>query len=138
MQVVMGKHRLPDFAFKNKQAVPDLLASAKTRRNMKQMERHLQKEPEHKFRIQDGSTPSYRAFHEVLITKDLESERNNELKEFIVKHIAEYKGISEEKHGIPQMLFERKQDAQMFANELAARLNIHKEHISVKARKFTR
>jgi hypothetical protein len=36
------------------------------------------------------------------------------------------------------MLFERKQDAQKFANELGARLDIPKEHITVKARKFTR
>jgi hypothetical protein len=105
---------------------------------MTKQERHLQKEPDHKFRTQDGFTPAYKAFHEVYITKDLESERNEELKVFINKHIAEFKGIIEEKHGIPQMLFERKQDAQMFANELGARLNIHKEHISVKARKFTR
>ena len=39
---------------------------------------------------------------------------------------------------IPLMLFERKQDAQKFADELGARLTIHKEHITVKARKFTR
>jgi hypothetical protein len=105
---------------------------------MTEQEQHFQKEPEHKFRTQDGSTPTYRAFHEVYITKDLGSERNEELKVFINKHINEYKGITEEKHGIPQMLFERNQDAQMFANELAARLSIHKDHISVKARKFTR
>jgi hypothetical protein len=60
------------------------------------------------------------------------------LKAFINKHIAEFKGTIEEKHGIPQMLFERKQDAQEFANELGARLDIQKEHITVKARKFTR
>jgi hypothetical protein len=105
---------------------------------MTEQERHLQKKPKHKFRTQDGSTPTYKAFHEVYVTKDLESERNEELKDFIKQHITEFKGITEEKHGIPQMLFERKQDAQVFANELAARLNIHKEHISVKARKFTR
>jgi hypothetical protein len=105
---------------------------------MTEQERHLQKEPDHKFRTQDGFTPAYKAFHEVFITKDLESERNEELKDFINKHITEFKGVIEEKHGIPQMLFERKQDAQLFANELSARLNIHKEHISVKARKFTR
>ena len=38
----------------------------------------------------------------------------------------------------PLMLFERKQDAQKFANELSERLNIHKEHITVKARKYKR
>ena len=93
---------------------------------------------EHKWRPREGYTPSYKAFHEVYITKDLGSERNEKLKVFINKHITEFKGKTEEKHGIPQMLFERKQDAQMFANELSARLNIHQEHISVKARKFTR
>jgi hypothetical protein len=36
------------------------------------------------------------------------------------------------------MLFERKQDAQTFSNELSARLNIQKEHITIKARKYTR
>jgi hypothetical protein len=105
---------------------------------MTQPERHFQKEPEHKYRIQNGSTPVYRAYHEVFITKDQESDRNEELKAFIDKHIKEFKGFAEEKHGIPQMLFERKQDAQLFANELESKLNIHKEHISVKARKFTR
>ena len=93
---------------------------------------------EHKWRTQDGVTPGYKAFHEVYITKDLGSERNEKLKAFINKHITEFKGKTEEKHGIPQMLFDRKQDAQKFADELSARLNIQKEHITVKARKFTR
>jgi len=99
---------------------------------------HKQKEPDHKWRTRDGFTPSYKAFHEVYITKDLGPERNEDLIAFIEKHITEFKGKTEEKHGIPQMLFERKQDAQKFANELSARLNIQKEHITVKARKFTR
>jgi hypothetical protein len=93
---------------------------------------------EHKWRTEDGVTPSYKAFHEVYTTKDLGSERNEELVAFIGKHIAEFKGHTEDKHGIPSMLFERKQDAQTFANELSARLNIQKEHITVKARKYTR
>jgi hypothetical protein len=54
------------------------------------------------------------------------------------KHISGFHGHTEEKHGIPLMLFERQQDAHTFANELSARLDIPKEHISVKARKFTR
>ena len=58
--------------------------------------------------------------------------------DFINKHITEFKGEAEDKHGIPQMLFDRAQDAQAFANELQAKLNIPKEHISVKARKYTR
>ncbi len=85
-----------------------------------------------------GNSPGYRAFHEVSITKDLGSERNEDLIAFINKHIADFKGKIEAKHGIPQMLFERRQDAQIFANHLSARLNIQKEHISVKARKYTR
>lgn len=51
---------------------------------------------------------------------------------FIEKHIAEFNGKAVEKHGIPQMLFEKQQEAQ------SARLNIIKEHITVKAAKFTR
>ena len=93
---------------------------------------------EHKWRTQDGVTPSYKAFHEVYVTKDLGSERNEELLAFIGKHIAEFKGHTEDKHGIPLMLFDRRQDAQKFADELSARLNVPKEHITIKARKYTR
>ena len=98
----------------------------------------IEGEKEHKYRKQNGETPSYRAFHEVHITKDLGAERNKEVVDFIDKHIAESKGHIEDKHGIPLMLFERKQDAQMFANELSAKLKIQKEHITIKARKYTR
>jgi hypothetical protein len=101
-------------------------------------EQNKQKEADHKWRILDGVTPAYKAFHEVYITKDLGSKRNEELKSFINQHIVEFKGKIEEKHGIPQMLFERNQDAQGFANELSARLDIQKEHVTVKARKYTR
>ena len=93
---------------------------------------------EHKWRTQDGVTPGYKAFHEVFITKDLGAQRNEEIIAFIGKHITEFKGHTEDKSGIPLMLFERNQDAQTFANELSAKLGIHKEHVSVKARKFTR
>jgi len=85
-----------------------------------------------------GNSPGYRAFHEVYITKDLGSQRNQEVIAFIDKHIAEFNGKSENKHGIPQMLFERKQDAQRFANDISARLDIPQEHITVKAKKYTR
>jgi hypothetical protein len=85
-----------------------------------------------------GNSPGYRAFHEVYITKDLGSQRNQEMISFIDKHIVEYNGKIENKHGIPQMLFERKQDAQRFANDISARLDIPQEHITVKAKKFTR
>ena len=94
--------------------------------------------PENKWRTRDGFTPSYRALHEVCITKDFGPERNEELVAFIGKRIAEYKGKTEDKHGIPLMLFERTQDAHRFANDLGERLNISQEHIAVKAKKFTR
>jgi hypothetical protein len=105
---------------------------------MREKEQHIQEEPEHKWRPRDGFTPSYRAFHEVYITKDLGTERNNQLVPFINQHIIEFKGKTVDKHGIPQMLFERSKDAQEFANELHLKLKIPKEHISIKARKFTR
>ena len=92
----------------------------------------------HKYRKQNGETPSYKAFHEVYITNDLGSKRNEKLVAFIDKNIAEFKGHIEDKHGIPLMLFERKQDAQTFSNELSSRLSIQKEHITIKARKYTR
>jgi hypothetical protein len=85
-----------------------------------------------------GDSPGYRAFHEVYLTKDLGSQRNQEVVAFIEKHIAEYNGKTEDKHGIPLMLFEKEQDAHKFANDLSARLNVPQEHITVKAQKFTR
>jgi hypothetical protein len=88
--------------------------------------------------VKKGVTPDYRAFQEVSINKDFGSKRNEDLVAFIKQHIAEYKGKIEDKAGIPQMLFERDQDAQRFADELQAKLNIPREHISVKARKYTR
>jgi hypothetical protein len=93
---------------------------------------------EHKWRAQDGVTPAYKAYHEVFVTKDLGSERNEKLVAFIGKHIADFKGHTEDKHGIPLMLFERKQDAHTFGDELSARLDIKAEHISVKTKKFAR
>jgi hypothetical protein len=108
------------------------------RGDMTEKDQYSQKEPDHKWRTNDGVTPSYKAFKEVYITKDLGPQRNEELVAFIDRHIAEFKGHREDKHGIPLMLFERKQDAQTFANEVSTRLNIQKEHITVKARKFTR
>jgi len=47
-------------------------------------------EREHKWRTQTGVTPSYKAFHEVYITKVLGSQRNQEVIAFIDKHIAEF------------------------------------------------
>ena len=86
----------------------------------------------------EGNSPGYRAFHEVYITKDLGSQRNQEVIAFIDKHIAEFNGKIENKHGIPLMLFERKQDAKKFANDISTRLDIPQEHITVKAKKYTR
>jgi hypothetical protein len=85
-----------------------------------------------------GRSPKFRAYHEVSITKDLGSQRNEEIKTFVGLHIAEHKGKAEDKHGIPTMLFERQADAHKFANELVQKLNIPKEHIEVKAQKFNR
>ena len=98
----------------------------------------IEGEREHKYRAQNGETPGYRAFHEVYITKYLGSKSTQELVAFIEKHIAGFKGHIENKTGIPLMLFDRKQDAQNFANELTGRLKIQREHIAVKARKYTR
>jgi hypothetical protein len=62
---------------------------------------------EHRYRTQDGETPSYKSFHEVHVTKDLGSTKIEELTAFIEKHIAEFKGHPADKHGIPLMFFER-------------------------------
>ncbi len=95
-------------------------------------------EREHKYRSQNGETPSYKAYHEIRITKDSGSKKNEEIIAFINQHIAESKGRIEPKHGIPLMLFDRKQDARRFADQLIVKLEIPKEHISIKARRFTR
>jgi hypothetical protein len=93
---------------------------------------------EHKYRAQTGVTPDYKAFHEVYITKSPRAEKNESMIAFVNDHIAEFKGHTEFKPGVPTMLFERRQDAQLFANELSAKFDIEKEHITIKARKFTR
>jgi hypothetical protein len=97
-----------------------------------------EREREHKYRIQDGETPAYKAYLEVHITKILGSTTNEEVAIFANKNIVQFKGHIEEKAGIPLMLFERNQDAQGFANELSAKFKIPKEHISIKAQKYTR
>jgi hypothetical protein len=76
------------------------------------------------------------SYHEVKITKDLRSkERTGDLVVFINEHIKEYKGKTEEGYPIPIMLFEEKDHAHLFANELSKHLNIPREHITVKAQK---
>ena len=98
----------------------------------------LEQEREHKYRKQDGETPDYKAYLEVRITKILGSTTNEEVAAFVNKTIAEFKGHIEEQAGIPIMLFERNQDAMAFVNELNAKFKIPKEHITIKAQKFTR
>ena len=85
-----------------------------------------------------GHTPSYREYHEVRITKDLGAARNKQVIDFIAQRIGEFHGKTEEKHGIPAMLFERKGDAEKFAKEMSQKLDIPKKHIEVKAQKYTR
>jgi flagellin-specific chaperone FliS len=93
---------------------------------------------EHKYRIQNGETPAYKQYHEVHITDDLTPTVNDEIVAFIDAEIVAYKGKTEDKHGIPLMLFERKQDAQKFADALMTKFKIQKKHIAIKAQKFTR
>ncbi len=93
---------------------------------------------EHKWRSPNEITQDYRSLQEVRITRDLGSLRHQEIIDFINKHIAEFNGYKEESHGIPLMLFERKEDAHKFADELRKKLDIQKEHIEVKASKFKR
>ena len=76
------------------------------------------------------------SYHEVHITKDLRSkERTEDLVAFIKKHIADFQGKTEEGYPIPRMLFERDDRAHAFANELSERLDIPREHVTVKAEK---
>jgi hypothetical protein len=98
------------------------------------MEGHPKREL-HMNQSRQGFTPPYKAFHEVIITREIGSKTDDEVKAFVDKHIAEFNGTAEDKHGIPGMLFERVQDANRFADELSKKLNIHKQHIEVKARK---
>jgi 2,3-bisphosphoglycerate-independent phosphoglycerate mutase len=76
------------------------------------------------------------SYHEVKITKDLRSkERTQDLIAFINEHITEYKGKTEGGHPIPVMLFAEKDHAHVFANQLSKKLNIPREHITVKAQR---
>ncbi|PPD57353.1 hypothetical protein JP09_009950 [Dehalogenimonas etheniformans] len=69
----------------------------------------------------------------VKITKNLGEVRTKEIIGLIGKHITEYKGKTEDRtegrHGIPMMIFERQQDAHLFANELSKKLDFPKEHV---------
>jgi len=76
------------------------------------------------------------SYHEVKVTKNLRSkERTAGLVAFINEHIKEYKGKTEESYPIPIMLFEEKDHAHLFANQLSKHLDILREHITVKAQK---
>ena len=79
------------------------------------------------------------SYHEVHVTKDLRSkERTESLVAFINKHIAEFKGKTEEAYPVPIMLFDRNDLAHAFANEISQRLDIPREHIEVKAQRTER
>lgn len=86
-----------------------------------------------KFAPREGPGPRRRGFYEVRVTRNLGPRGNAELAEFIRKRIARFGGEVEERHGLPLMAFDRRQDAQRFAGEVAARLNIGREHIAVRA-----
>ena len=53
----------------------------------------LEQEHQHKYRKQNGETPGIKAFHEVYITKDLGSTKNEEITAFINENITAAKGI---------------------------------------------
>ncbi len=91
-----------------------------------------------RFAPREGFTPRQRGYYEVRVTRNLGSDRNEELAAFIRQRISRFGGEMEERHGIPLMAFERRQDAHRFANELGARLNIRREHIAVRASRSER
>ena len=76
--------------------------------------------------------------HVVIITKSLGEERRDELIAYINAHLAEFKGKTEDKrsgrHGLLLMVFERQQDAHLFANAISKALDFPREHIEVKPR----
>lgn len=86
-----------------------------------------------KFAPREGFNPRSRGFYEVRVTRNLGPRGNADLAEFIRKRISRFGGAAEERHGTPLMAFERRQDAERFASEIAARLNIHRLHIAVRA-----
>ncbi len=86
-----------------------------------------------KFAPREGLSPRSRGFYEVRVTRNLGPRGNADLAEFIRKRISRFGGEAEERHGIPLMTFERRQDAEKFASEIAARLNIRREHVAVRA-----
>ncbi len=91
-----------------------------------------------RFAPREGFAPRQRGYYEVRVTRNLGPNRNDELARFIRKRISRFDGWIEEKHGMPLMAFERRQDAQRFASELGGRLNIRREHIAVRAGRSAR
>ena len=75
----------------------------------------------------------YKALMRVQITHELSPITHYKLRNFIAKHIAEFGGRWEDDSPVPIMLFERSADASRFADELSRKLNIQRQHISVKA-----
>ena len=78
-------------------------------------------------------TNHYPSLHRVHVTKELDPHRTGQLRDFISKHIDGYGGRAEESHGLPLMLFQRRQDASRFADEFSQKINIPRQHIAVKA-----
>jgi len=60
----------------------------------------LEEERGHKYRVQNGETPSFKAYHEVHITKYSGSLNNEEITAFIDNNISDFKGHVEENHSI--------------------------------------
>ena len=86
---------------------------------------------------QKRTTPSYRSYHEVRITRKIGIKREEQVADFAREHIAEYRGLTEEHGRVPHMLFERPADAHAFAHKLHSKLGVPKEHIEVKAQEFS-
>jgi hypothetical protein len=87
---------------------------------------------------QENKMTERTAQHTVRVTKNLGEERRKEIVSFINEHIAEYRGTTDGKtpdqHGMPLAVFDRQQDAHLFANEMSKRLDFPREHIEVKPR----
>jgi hypothetical protein len=86
---------------------------------------------------QKRSTPRYKSYQEVRITRKVGIKREEKVAAFAREHIAEYHGLTEEHGRVPHMLFERPADAHAFAHKLHSKLVVPKEHIEVKAQEVT-
>ena len=88
-----------------------------------------------KTRDSEYTTDHFKALHEVHVTGNLARANRAEVRDFIEKRIAEFGGHWQDDSPTPTMLFERPADAERFADELSLKLNIPRQHISVKASK---